>query len=108
MQTNLKAFLATTGYPVAEEVFMKPPALPYIVFSESEDTQGSDFKNHIIDRAVTVELYSGKIDRIAEQSVKDLLDISGIHYTKERLWIETEMFFQTIYSFNLIEKIGGN
>jgi len=101
----IKPWLETTGMPVAEERFLKPPALPYIVFMESVTVGGADNMNLIADRQISVELYSDKINAAAEQSVETLLNAKAIPYTKSRIWIESEMFFQTVYDFNLFEKI---
>lgn len=81
---------------------MKPPPLPYIVFTESKVAYGADLRNNISDRAVGVELYSEKIDHAAETLIETLL--TAINYKRDRTWVETEMFFQTVYDFNLIEK----
>ena len=99
----IKQWLETTGMTVAEERFLKPPALPYVVFTETTIVGGADDKNLIADRQISVELYSDKINVTAEQIVESLLN--EIHYTKSRIWVQTEMFFQTVYDFTLTEKI---
>lgn len=105
MLTNVKTWLDTTGYKVAEDRFLHPLALPYIVFSVSCIVSGADSKNCIADRDVSIELYAERIDPVAESTVENLLDAKGIPYTKERIWIETETFFQTLYGISLIEKL---
>jgi|SRR5665647_1212091 len=105
MQTEIKAWLETTTMKVAEDRFLKPPALPYIVFADSVDVSGADNINNVTSRNISVEMYSATIDRNSEQKVEDLLNTKGISYTKYRTWLGTEMFFQTVYDFNLIEKI---
>lgn len=101
---DVKTWLETTGMKVAEERFLKPPALPYIIFLEEADVSGGDNKNCISNRIISVELYSDKINKIAEKAIEDLLNEKAIEYKRDRTWIETEMFFQTVYDFNLIEK----
>lgn len=105
MLTDIKIWLESTEMKVAEERFLKPPALPYIVFSEEMDVNGADNKNCIADRKISIELYSDKINRVAEQLVENLLNKKSIEYKKNRIWIESEMFFQTMYDFSLIEKV---
>lgn len=101
---DVKIWLKTTGMDVAEQRFLQPPPLPYIVFTEDRDVSGSDNKNCIADRAITIELYSDKINREAEAKVEALLNEKSIQYKKERTWIDSERFFQTMYDFNLKEK----
>lgn len=103
MLTNVKIWLETTGLKVAEERFLKPPALPYIVFTESRTMIGADNKNLAANRAISIELYSEKIDSVSEGKIEALL--GAIEYSKDHIWIQTELFFQTVYDFDLIEKI---
>lgn len=101
---EIKTWLERTTMKVAEEHFLNPPALPYIIFSEDNDITGSDDKNCIANRAISIELYSGKIDKSAEGMIENLLHEKAIQYKRDRTWIDSENFFQTIYDFNLIEK----
>jgi hypothetical protein len=103
MLTDVKTWLETTGLKVAEERFLRPPALPYIVFTESRKIYGADNKNKIASRNISIELYSEKIDTASENCVESLLN--GIDYNKDRIWIQSDLFFQTIYDFELVEKI---
>jgi hypothetical protein len=102
---EIKTWLETTGMKVAEERFLKPPALPYIVLLDETDVSGADDKNCIADRKISIELYSDKINKIAEQAIGNLLNEKAIEYKKNRIWIDSEKFFQTVYDFKLIEKI---
>ena len=101
---DIKTWLETTAMKVAEERFLKPPELPYIVFVDKKDIRGSDSKNCIADRDISIELYSERIDVTAESTIEMLLREKEIHYSKGRTWIPSEMFFETIYDFELIEK----
>lgn len=101
---DVKVWLETTGMKVAEVSFIKPPQLPYIAFLESRNVRGADNKNLIADRELSIELYSAKIDRESEQKIEDILNEKSIEYSKDRTWIDSEKFFQTVYDFNLLEK----
>lgn len=101
---EIKSWLETTGYMVEEELFIKPPSLPYIIFTEEIDTSGADDKNCIADRKISIELYSEEINKVAEQAIENLLNEKSIQYSKSRVWLNEEMMFETIYGFNLIEK----
>lgn len=101
---DVKAWLENTGMKVAEERFFKPPALPYIVFMEETNVSGADAKNCIADRDISVELYSEKINKEAESKIEVLLNEKSIKFKRNRTWIDSDKFFQTVYDFNFIEK----
>lgn len=102
---DIKQWVQSTGMKVAENCFLKPPAFPYIIFLEDVKVNGADNKNCLAGRDITIELYSDRINREAEKNIIDLLDEKGIDYTKNRTWVDSEKFFQTVYDFNLKEKI---
>lgn len=101
---DVKTWLKTTGMEVADTCFLKPPSLPYILFLEDRDVGGADNKNCIANTSIKVELYSDKINSMAEQQIENLLNEKAIEYKKERIWIKDDNFFETVYDFNLIEK----
>lgn len=102
---EVKTWLETTGMKVAENCFLKPPSLPYIVFLENLDSRGADDRNCIANRAIRIELYAGRIDKLAEEKIENLLSEKAIPYKKDRAWIDEEKFFETMYDFELVEKI---
>lgn len=102
---EIKQWLEITGMKVAEERFLNPPPLPYIIFKDETDVSGADNKNCIANRNINIELYSDRIDKVAENEIEVLLNEKSISYFKSRTWIQEEMFFETMYDFNLIEKI---
>lgn len=103
MQINVKSWLETTLMKVSQNRFLTPPPLPYVVFLADATVGGADGKNNVAIRQISVELYSKNIDLTAEQKIENLLD--AISYSKSTIWIQTEMFFQTVYDFELIEKL---
>ncbi|EDS77293.1 putative prophage pi2 protein 38 [Clostridium botulinum C str. Eklund] len=103
--TDIKQWLKTTGMKVAEDHFKKPPALPYVIFKENTKVSGADNKNCLSNRSITVELYSEIINHKAEKNIENLLDEISIEYDRDRTWIESQSFFQTVYDFDLKEKI---
>lgn len=104
MQINVKEMLEETGLKVAENCFFKPPALPYIVFLEDSNCSGADNKICILERDITVELYSSRINREKENELEEILIKNSIEFSKDRTWIDSEKIFQTVYEFNLYEK----
>lgn len=101
---DIERWLESTGMKVAEQCFKKPPALPYINFLKNDNVNGADYKNCIAERQISVELYSDKINRAAEEKIENLLNEKAIKYKKNRAWIDSEKFFQTVYDFYLLEK----
>lgn len=109
MLTDIKELLGPIGIPITETCFKNPPSLPYIVFTESKQVGGSDFKNMIADRDITIEFYSAKIDNLNESSIEEILNSNAIEFQKgERTWIDQDKFFMTPYYFVLKERIDYN
>lgn len=102
---DTKAWLETTGMKVAENCFKSPPPLPYLIFTDDSKTGGADIKNCLVNRNLSVEMYSNIINKEAESKVETLLNEKSIEFKKNRTWIDSEKFFQTVYDFNLIEKM---
>jgi hypothetical protein len=102
---DVKTWLETTGYRVAEERFLVPPALPYVVFLVDSNVRGADNKNCIVERSISIELYAEKINKEAESKIETLLNEKAIEYSRDHTWIDSEKIFQTMYEFNLIEKL---
>lgn len=101
---NVKTWLETTGLKVAEESFFKAPALPYIVYMETRNVNGADDVNLKVQRTLTIELYSSEIDLINEEKIEDLLDGKAFSYQKDRSWIASDSFYQTVYEFVITER----
>lgn len=102
---DVKTWLEITGMKVAEERFKSPPQLPYIIFTDDRDVGGADNKNCLVNRDISIELYSEKINKEAESKIEDLLNEKAIKFKKNRTWIDSGKFFQTVYDFNLYEKL---
>jgi hypothetical protein len=102
--TDVKIWLETTGMRAEEEQYIKPPPLPYLIFTEDRNNFGADNKNCIVDRNISIELYSEKINHTAELKVESLLNKSSISYKKSRTWVDSERYYQTVYDFNFVEK----
>jgi len=101
---DIKEWLEAIGLKVSEEEFSMPPPFPYIIFRDATGISGSDNRNCIADRGISVELYSLKVDHISEQSIENLLNEKPVSFKRDRVWIDTEKMFETIYDFNFVEK----
>ena len=104
MQINVKEMLEETGLKVAEDCFLRAQALPQIVFLEKSNCNGADNKVFILERDITVELYSSRINREKENELEEIFIKNYIDFRKNRIWIDSEKVFQTVYDFSLYEK----
>ena len=96
------------GKTFKETRFLTPPKSTYAIYLDSYDASGADNKNLIRDHTVSIELYSYKPDPNAEKNIESAFDELGIEYSKsDRYWHDEEQLYQTVYTFEYFEKIGG-
>ena len=94
----------TTGIPTAEVAFIKPQKLPFIAVIDRTDADGDDFHTRVITHNLTVEFYAERIDAASERSIEDAFERKEWKASKDRVWINGEKMFETIYSINFTEK----
>lgn len=95
----------TENVDFKETRFLKPPNTTYAVYMDSYTRRGADAVNLVKEHTYTIELYSYKVDPISENLIEAEFDLRGIEYDKEdRYWINDEGLYQTIYTFDWIEK----
>lgn len=105
----VEGLIAPLGLPVAYRQFTplkdKPvPNPPYLIYYISpENSGGADYKNLLIQRTVTVELYTDEPDAVLEQQLEDAL--SSVEWTKHEDYIESERLNMVSYEFNYYFKI---
>ena len=93
------------GKTFRETRFLKPPKSTYAVFMDSFTRRGADGLNLIKDHNGTIELYAYAPDPEAETRIEASFDNLGLEYEKdERLWIQEEQLYMTVYTFNFVEK----
>lgn len=103
----VKEILDVTGLPYKESRFLTPPKTTYAVYHDAINRRGGDNINLISQHDVTIELYSHKVDPVAETKLESTLDALGIEYDKQpRYWIQEEQLFQTVYDFTYYQKGG--
>ena len=102
----VKEILAAAGIQERGSRFVKPPDGTYAVWFDDLTTDGPDNRPPcIFAHDVTVELYEPKKDDAAEAALEAEMGARGLHWTKQdRLWIQSEQMYQTIYNFTYIEK----
>ena len=88
-----------------ETRFLKPPKTTYAIYLDSFERRGADGLNLIKDHDYTIELYSEIPDPEAESRIEASFDTLGLAYEKDdRVWIQAEQIYQTLYTFSHIEK----
>ena len=93
------------GETFEETQFISPPRATYAVFHDSFTRRGADGLNLIKEHSCTIELYAEFGDPEAEARIEAILDRYGIEFDKDdRYWIQAEQLYQTVYTFNFIEK----
>jgi len=98
--------LMAAGVQARRGRFVKPPGGTYAVWADDITTDGPDGMPPLIFmHDVTVELYEPKPDDAAEAAIEAQLSAHGLHWTKQdRLWIQSEQFYQVIYNITYTQK----
>lgn len=97
--------LTAVGIPFKESHFLVPPDGTYAVWLDNVTNRGADDVILIREHSYTIEVYSAKIDPVSEASLESALDSRAIAYDKsEHIWIQSENLFETVYTFDHIEK----
>ncbi len=93
-----------TRLPTADVVFTKEQPLPYIAVIDNTSGDGDDYHTRLIKHDLTVEFYAAKIDAANEQKLELAFAKQGWKMARERVWLNEEKMFETIYSTEFIEK----
>jgi len=102
----VKEILAAAGIQERGSRFVKPPAGTYAVWFDTVTAEGADgLPPRIFRHDDTVELYAPKKDEAAEAALEAAIGAKGLAWTKQdRIWIQSEQMYLTIYQFTYIEK----
>lgn len=102
---DIRAYIeAETGLPTAEVAFIQKQRLPYIAILDRTDGDGDDFHSQLVSHDLTVEFYAARIDPVNEKKIESAFDKQSWKFSKDRIWIDSEKMFETIYTTNFIEK----
>lgn len=102
----VKEIVTAAGIKERGSRFVKPPAGIYAVWFDHIDTDGPDnMPPGIFKHSVTLEVYEPEKDDEKLAALEREMSARGLHWTKQdRLWIQSEQKYQTIYEFTYIEK----
>lgn len=93
-----------TGIPTAEVAFPQQQKLPFIAILDQTNEDGDDFHAQILSHDLAVEFYSKRIDVKIERKIEAAFAKQTWKATKDRVWIEKDNMFETIYTTNFTEK----
>lgn len=98
-------FIEGTTYK--ESRFLASPRSgSYAVYNDEYEARGSDDHIFIREHTYTIELYCGIPDPDAEERIASAISAAGIQFEKqERYWIQEEQLYQTVFTFDYIEKL---
>ena len=89
-----------------QTVFLHPPTVPFVVFFDDVDADGTDDGCEVLTHDIRIELYSSVNPAPqSEKAIESELAARGLHYSKTgRTWIQSERYYMTVYDFSYIEK----
>lgn len=102
----LDDILSVLPFKVRETRFLKPPDSTYGVYQIDKQFRGCDHHLGICNNDITFYIVEYSPDDQAEKALEKELISRGIEFEKQaRMWIESEKMYETIYNFNIIEKL---
>lgn len=101
---RLIEMLEAVGMPYAYDHFAEgespsPPFICYLLPNSSNFS--ADGVAYSKKSAVRVELYTVSKDIPAEKKIEDILEKYDIFYNKTEVWIESEMLYESVFSFEI-------
>lgn len=102
---DIQALLEPLGIPVNPIRFRKATPLPRVTWLERRTAHGGDDYIALVTRRITIELCAENVDLRMEKRIDSILQDLGVEYDCERVWLESEEMFETIYSFEMEEKL---
>ena len=101
---KLLEIMADIDIPSAYDHFAEgespsPPFITYLI--PGSDNFSADGKVYFKIDEAHIELYTDAKDPEVEGRVEAVLDRHGVFYDKAEVWIESELLYEVLYSFEL-------
>ena len=101
---ELVQIIQETKIPFAYDHFAEgespdPPFICYLI--PGSNNFAADGKVYFKINQVRIELYTDSKDLAVERKVEMVMDESGIFYNKSEVWIQSEKFYEVLYSFEV-------
>lgn len=104
-----KWFKDGTNLPIKELRYLKPPKLPYFLYTNKKEYRGADLVINIVENNITIERYSNtnnETDLEEIQKVDDFLDLNFYTYEKQSDWLDSEGLYGTFWILDpIVEKL---
>lgn len=95
--------LSSLSIPVSYSHFTQPPTVPFIVYRmDGSDDFMADNRNYQRISDVSIELYTDIKDVSSEASLEQKLTDMGMTYTKNEVWVESELLFRVLYEAQIV------
>ena len=101
---KLLEIMADIDIPSAYDHFAEgespsPPFITYLL--PGSDNFSADGQVYFKITDAHIELYTDAKDPEVEGRIEDVLDRHGVFYDKTEVWIESELLYEVLYSFEL-------
>jgi len=101
---KLLEIMADINIPSAYDHFAEgespsPPFITYLL--PGSDNFSADGRVYYKITEAHIELYTDAKDPEVEEMVEAVLDRHGVFYEKTEVWIESELLYEVLYSFEL-------
>jgi len=104
-----KWFKEGTNFKIKELRYLKPPKLPYFLYTNKKKYRGADLINNIIENNITIERYSTSNN---EEDLKDIEIVNNFFsksyykYEMQTEWLNSEGLYGTFWILDpIVEKI---
>ncbi|MBQ9066410.1 MAG: hypothetical protein IJ133_02650 [Clostridia bacterium] len=101
---KLLEIMADINIPSAYDHFAdgESPSPPFITYLlPGSDNFSADGRVYYKITEAHIELYTDAKDPEVEEMVEAVLDRHGVFYEKTEVWIESELLYEVLYSFEL-------
>lgn len=104
-----KWFKEGTTFNIKELRYIKPPKLPYFLYTNKKEYRGADLVINIVENNITIERYStsnSESDLEEIKKVNDFFDKNHYEYESQTEWLNSEGLYGTFWVLNpIVEKI---
>lgn len=104
-----KWFKDGTTFNIKKLRYLKPPKLPYFLYTNKKKYRGADLINNIVENNITIERYStsnNEEDLKDIESVNNFLSKNHYEYETQTEWLNSEGLYGTFWILDpILEKI---
>lgn len=104
-----KWFKDGTSFNIKELRYLKPPKLPYFLYTNKKEYRGADLVINIVENNITIERYSNtnnETDLVEIKKVNEFFDKNFYTYEEQTEWLDSEGLYGTFWVLDpILEKI---